>query len=138
MTYHKTKPWARDVRPGETFGALMWSRSLYAAARTINNGQWWTSHPNGDEIGRGRATPHTLDAAEAAALESLRAVYPDLDVETALLASVTTCARCKGDHAVVAFMQLTNPDATVQRWAMCPTLSEPILMRVWSDDEVKP
>ena len=43
---------------------------------------------------------------------------------------VRKCARCGGDHDAVTFRRLTTPPPDHQYWAMCPTLYEPILIRL--------
>lgn len=51
--------------------------------------------------------------------------------------SVTNCARCGRDHDKVDFERFTKPinieDEMFKYFGMCPTLNEPILMRVEED-----
>ena len=54
------------------------------------------------------------------------------------ISEVLMCARCGEDHAHVTFKRLTRPAATFAYWAMCPTLDEPILMRVKPESESEP
>lgn len=51
-----------------------------------------------------------------------------------LLTDVLHCARCKADHELLEFRQLTNPvvdsDGTVWGWwSLCPYAGEPILLK---------
>jgi len=49
--------------------------------------------------------------------------------------NINNCARCGKDHIDIYFETFTNPP-TINKythWAMCPTLSEPILM--WIEEE---
>jgi hypothetical protein len=43
------------------------------------------------------------------------------------------CARCGGTHYDIQFYRLLNHE-TYDAWAMCPTLEQPILLRVVKEE----
>lgn len=44
--------------------------------------------------------------------------------------SVKNCNRCSSDHDEVWFTMLTNPPDDWKYWGTCPTLGEPIFLKV--------
>ena len=53
-----------------------------------------------------------------------------------LTINVYGCARCGGTHRDLKFTELRNPppDTYWRLWCMCPTLQQPILMKVTGDE----
>lgn len=49
---------------------------------------------------------------------------------TTITTNVQNCARCGGTHASLTFTALTAPTDEYGHWAMCPTLQQPILLKV--------
>lgn len=49
---------------------------------------------------------------------------------------ISNCARCGETHVGLEFSKLTRPmvDAKHTHWAMCPTVNEPIMLRIVEDD----
>lgn len=45
-------------------------------------------------------------------------------------ADVKSCARCGGDHLRVPFGRLTHPFDDFDHWGVCPTLGQPISMKI--------
>jgi hypothetical protein len=52
------------------------------------------------------------------------------DQQRARVDDIKNCARCGEDHPSMTFRPFTNPNETYAWWALCPTLGEPILMKV--------
>ena len=55
--------------------------------------------------------------------------------------NINNCARCGETHVDLEFSKLTRPmiDAKHTHWAMCPTVNEPIMLRIVAsiDEELK-
>lgn len=45
---------------------------------------------------------------------------------------ISNCARCGGTHEDLEFAELSRPmvEAKHTHWAMCPTVNEPIMLRI--------
>jgi hypothetical protein len=67
-----------------------------------------------------------------------------MESEDRQICNVLRCARCGQDHPQLVFKKFLrsveadevgdNPSWT--HWAPCPTNGDPILMRVWTDEEI--
>jgi hypothetical protein len=52
-------------------------------------------------------------------------------MKTKLYIDVVACARCGEDHKSLKFKKLTKPEeGDYTHWSMCPTLDEPILLKI--------
>lgn len=47
-----------------------------------------------------------------------------------ILVDISCCARCRGDHQQLKFVEFQSAPPGYSHWAMCPTNNEPILMIV--------
>jgi hypothetical protein len=56
-------------------------------------------------------------------------------MESPMTVNVKRCARCGHDHDQLTFTELANATDEWNRWAMCPNVSQPIMMRVTDDGE---
>lgn len=50
-----------------------------------------------------------------------------------VLSSVTSCARCGGNHTGLPLKQFERPPEWGTAWATCPTTGDPILVHIQED-----
>jgi len=68
---------------------------------------------------------------QAAQMDARSDVY--LDGQAPMEVDISGCGRCQRNHNDLTFTALTHPHNDYTHWAMCPTVHQPILMKVTDD-----
>lgn len=58
-----------------------------------------------------------------------------MEIEEVGIINVRCCARCQGNHLMLAYAKLDNPSDEFHFFAVCPTKRQPILVQIIKEND---
>ncbi len=70
-------------------------------------------------------------------MDNNQPVFVDYDIYPDKGGRVLKCARCRGEHPIMYRKFKVNKVDGYDKWAMCPELNEPILIKITTGDPIE-